>query len=158
MTFDDLAKKLGKLPEEIQADATKLAAETARTYAVDTFRRKAFDGQAWKPTNKRRGSTLVDSGNLRNSVRVVEVRTDYAVIGAGNSHVRYARVHNEGFNDIVSVRAHSRKNKKTGKVYKVNTFKRHMRIIQRQFMGDSRELNAMIVNRVILLIQKKYKQ
>jgi len=157
MTFDELAKKLTKAGPDIQDKATRMAAETAVSYFQNSFRRKAFDGEPWVPTKKKRGSTLVASSNLLHSVRVAEVRTGYARFSAGNDKVQYARVHNEGFNDLVYVRSHTRKHWKTGTVYTVRAFQRHMRIIKRQYMGDSREMNKMIVERMNILIKKLLK-
>ena len=86
----------------------KLVAEEAAEYSRRRFAEKNFDGKPWKPLSPHyhptRGTLLVRSGALLNSVRVVSTSQEKVVIGAGNSKVKYAKVHNEGFSGSVVVK------------------------------------------------------
>ena len=146
MNIDEFNTYLTSLPDEIMDVAPDIVAEAAVEYYKDAFRKKAFDGEMWvagKP--KKRGSLLVDTGNLMNSIQAAEVNRDKVVIQAGNEMVRYAKVHNEGFTGEVTVI-------KGGKHKKVvkggDIFTRHMNIPKRQFMGESRELAEIIKTQI----------
>lgn len=121
----------------------KLVAEEAAEYSRRRFAEKNFDGKPWKPLSKNyhptRGTLLVRSGALLNSVRVVSVSQEKVVIGAGNSKVNYAKAHNEGFSGSVVVKTHSRR-MKGGKTVRVKSHNRRMNIPRRQFMGNCPEL------------------
>ena len=52
------------------------------------------------------------------------------------SSVPYASVHNEGGTIAQNVRAHQRRNKKTGKSYQVRAHQRRITMPRRQFVGD----------------------
>ena len=165
MQLFELQKYLQSLPERIKKEAAHIVAETATEYFKDSFRRKAFDGRPWPQGRpKRKGSLLVASGALMNSIRPSHVSEDRVVISAGNEKVQYAQVHNEGFVGNVNVRAHQRtiknQTKTKGKVGKakikvqgtrvvqVRAHQRTMRVPARPFMGDSKELNILIKKRI----------
>lgn len=165
MQLSELQKYLQSLPERIKKEAAHIVAETATEYFKDSFRRKAFDGRPWPQGRpKRKGSLLVASGALMNSIRPSHVSEEKVVISAGNQKVQYAQVHNEGFVGNVNVRAHQRtiKNQtktkgKGGKtkikvqgtrVVQVRAHQRTMRVPARPFMGDSKELNLLIKKRI----------
>jgi phage gpG-like protein len=149
MTLQNLEQYFATLPDKILPDAAHIVAETATEYFKQSFTRKGFDGNPWAAarTPKKRGSLLIDSGALMNSIRPLEVSKSRVVIAAGNAKVTYARVHNEGFNGTVSVPAHIRKTKK-GSV-SVTAHTRTAHIIQRQFLGDAEELNKKIKERLV---------
>ena len=111
------------------------------------------------PSNR---ALLIQTGKLRNSIRVVETGSNYVVIG---SDVPYAKAHNEGVAAPVQIAAHTRKvnrnvkasfsslktKKKSSRTIKVTmgttTVKAHVRNVnmpQRQFMGFSSFLNKRI--------------
>ena len=99
MSKDDFTKFLDRVKDDIARfpmDVASIIAETATEYFKGSFRRKAFDGAGWKRSTKGSGSTLVQTGNLMNSIRPAEVTARKVVISAGNGHVGYARIHNEG--------------------------------------------------------------
>ena len=150
MNLSELNDFLRSLPDTILDDASQIVAETAQEYFKDTFRLKAFNGNPWKPARfpKHTGSLLIDSGNLLNSIRPAFVSPERVVISAGNDKVTYAAAHNEGYNGPVQVPAHSRTVKKTGTTYDVRAHTRMASVVQRQFMGDSQELNDMIRDRI----------
>ena len=127
---DELAQKIKQVMENKLPD---LVAEEAVEYSRTRFSEKAFDGKPWKPVSPkykpRRGTLMVRSGALLNSIRISQVTPNKVVISAGNSKVPYARVHNEGFTGSVVVPAHDR---------------RMMRIPQRQFLGACPELERIL--------------
>lgn len=104
----------------------------------NNFREQGFFGQKWaatkvSKTNKRgKGSILIVTGAMRRSIRSM-VRGMAVVF---SSHLPYTTLHNEGGNFSVTVRAHSRTNKKTGNTYTVRSHSRKMTMPQRQFIGD----------------------
>lgn len=149
MNIKELEDYLRTMPDELMGDAAEIVAETATEYFKETFRKKAFDGNPWAPTRtaKKRGSLLVDSGAMMNSIRPLVVSLQRVVIAAGNQKVTYAKVHNEGYDGEVQVPAHTRRTKKGSTNVKAHSRTAH--VIQRQFMGDSEELNDRIKGRIV---------
>lgn len=98
MRLQELNAYLASLADEIIEDAAHIVAETATSHFKQTFTEKAFDGNPWAPSRmpKRTGSLLIDKGALVNSIRPAYVSRERVVISAGNDHVPYAQVHNEG--------------------------------------------------------------
>ena len=136
------------LPEKILPEAAQIVAETATEYYKETFRKKAFDGNPWAPARvpKRTGSLLIDSGAMLNSIRPSEISARKVVISAGNDKVPYARVHNEGYSGPVTVPEHTRHTRRGD--MKVRQHVRNVNIPQRQFLGESAELNEKIHDRI----------
>lgn len=143
MKPEQLTKKLKTFANEIQHDCAEIIAESATEYFKDSFKRKAFNGRSWKRTVKRTGSTLIESGNLMNSIRPTEVTDKKVVIAAGNEKVAYARVHNEGC--VQYVKPHLRTGR-TGKRHQVKAYS--YKATKRQFMGQSQELNKLIQEQI----------
>jgi phage gpG-like protein len=140
------------------------AGNTAVNFFQDSFRRKGFidkgyirwrDRQAPKRKAKARGTLLLVSGRLKNSIRMVETRENGILIA---TDVPYAGVHNDGSNKVVNVRPLMRtatrsirvkssnlKSKRTstrtvkfnGSRHSVKGYSYKQNIPQRQFMGDS---------------------
>ena len=111
MNIKELEDYLRTMPDRLMGDAAEIVAETATEYFKETFRKKAFDGNPWAParTAKKRGSLLVDSGAMMNSIRPLVISPQRVVIAAGNQKVTYAKVHNEGFDgEVVAVAAQLR--------------------------------------------------
>lgn len=106
---------------------------TGVSYFKGAFRSKVFDGKKWaeaeadKNNKRKRGSLMVDSAALMNSVRTSEATPDRVKWAAGNDKVPYAQVHNEG-----------------GRAGRGAGFD----MPQRQFMGESDELEEKITKRV----------
>lgn len=130
----------------------------------------------WKKRKVQRGSrkrnqrgTLIDSGKLFRSIRVIEKNMNYVVIG---TDVAYAQAHNEGFNDTVQVPAHKRgqfsKSKAGTGIFSIRTRKERTKTViaktgestvkahskklnlpKRQFIGNSFYLSKNI-ERVVL--------
>lgn len=143
MTPEQFADKMKTIRKELLPDCAEIIAETATEYFKARFDRKAFDGHAWRRTHKATGSTLVESGNLKESIRPIKVTEKEVVIAAGNEKVAYARVHNEG--GIQYVRPHHRTSVK-GKRYQVKGYA--YKAWKRQFMGDSNEMFNLIDKRI----------
>lgn len=160
MTFDELERYLQSIPEKIADDVPDIIAETAVEYYKESFQKKAFDGKPWveAKTKKKRGSLLVDSGNMINSITVKESTPERVTISAGNDKVPYARAHNEGSHDVQYVKPYHRqrldasdlKSRKRVKVggKQVKGFSRKANIPKRQFIGKSNELAAIIKDRI----------
>lgn len=106
------------------------------------FERKGFFGSKWKPRKdtKAKGSLLHVTGKMRRSIRAIirEHGVHYT------SPLPYTELHNKGGKFSQSVRAHTRKNRRTGKTYKVRSHARSMVMPQRQFIGDHREVQNAI--------------
>lgn len=104
----------------------------------NNFREQGFFGQRWvatkvSKTNKRgKGSILVVTGAMRRSIRS-QIRGMAVVF---SSNLPYTALHNEGGKFSVTIRAHSRTNRKTGNSYSVRSHSRQMNMPQRQFIGD----------------------
>lgn len=104
----------------------------------NNFREQGFFGQRWvatkvSKTNKRgKGSILIVTGAMRRSIRS-QIRGMAVVF---SSNLPYTALHNEGGKFSVTVRAHSRTNRKTGNSYSVRSHSRQMTMPQRQFIGD----------------------
>lgn len=143
----DVSKELRQKVNEAMNAVPDLVAELAVDYFKERFRYKEFDGKGWpepgRGYKRSNGSLLVDSGHLLNSIRPAEVSPGKVVISAGNDNVLYAKVHNEGFSGSVVVKTHDRTSKKD-KQYVVKQHTRKALIPQRQFMGESRELNNIL--------------
>lgn len=111
----------------------ELAAATGVSYFKGSFRRKGFDGKAWLPAKsdragkRRRGSLMVQSAALMNSIRTAEATPERVVWAAGNDKVPYAQVHNEG-----------------GRAGRGAGFD----MPQRQFMGEAEELERQLTQRI----------
>lgn len=107
--------KAYRLQTYIQHTLPKKQATVMLRYVNGNFRAQGFQGtyfKKWKPTKKKKGRILIDSGRLRAATR--------AIIRVGEVALRndmpYAHVHNEGFKGKVSVKAHKRNKYSKGKV------------------------------------------
>lgn len=143
----DFTKELKQKVKEAMDSVPGIIASTAQGYFIERFSKKEFDGTPWPAWGKNyhpgRGTLLVQSGALRKSIEVDEISDRRVVITAGNDEVLYAKVHNEGFSGSVVVPEHKRTSKK-GKEYKVKKHTRKALVPQRQFLGESRELNQLL--------------
>jgi phage gpG-like protein len=144
------------------------AGNTAVNFFQDSFARKGFIDKTYRPWKARkkiiksRGSLMLVSGRLKNSIRITRLSNNYVSVG---TDVPYARIHNEGgrVNKTVTITSHSRKINRSIKVSKsslknrrvttrttriqagTSTVREHTRKInfempQRQFIGESQVL------------------
>lgn len=113
--FPDFANTKGELGR-LQENFLLYAGNTAVNFFQDSFRRKGFVNKgntAWKdrkpPKGKKKakGSLLMVTGRLKNSIRITEMGKDEVRIG---TDVPYAEVHNEGSRKLVSIKPHKRQN------------------------------------------------
>lgn len=146
MDISELSDFLKGIPDKILSDAADIVAHTATKGIINNFRTKSFDSNPWKSAKnpERNNSLLIDRGHLWNSVKPIVITNERVVVSAGNSEkdtIKYARAHNEGFQGNIKIPAHRRgKNKST----LVKSHTRHMNIPQRQYMGNSKEINKRI--------------
>lgn len=125
----------------------RLAAVTARKFFDRSWALKGFLDKSlkkWKPvrdrkTNMVKQRPLVESGNLRRSIRS-RVEGNTAII---STDVSYAEVHNEGgqIKGTVQVSAHKRKTQSGVTDVKAHTRQVDHEMPQRQFMGPSKKLD-----------------
>lgn len=162
-----------RFQQKMDSQVPKIVAETAVEVFKESFTSKSFNGLAWpalsanyKPT---KGSLMVRSSNLLNSIRPSEVTPGRVVISAGSALVPYARVHNEGLHveATANVKAFTRKRFTRNEVSAPGARKPKYSITQtgesqvsahtrqmdytmprRQYMGHSAELNKRIIQRL----------
>lgn len=156
--FDNTAEDL----ELFMKGLPSYVANTALNFYKDSFERQGYIDKTynkWKPrkASKRRDSRpgraiLIDTGRLRRSLDFRLNRTSRGFEITFISDVPYAKVHNEGINKSIAVRAHSRKI--YGKTTQVKSHKRNMRIDQRMFMGRS----AFLENRIEMHLERALDQ
>lgn len=142
--------------DEICAESAEIIAEEATEYFKERFEEKEWDGIKWEPAKHppSRGSLMLRSTALMNSIKPAEVTPTKVVIRAGDDiKVTYARVHNEGFDGDVNVSPFTRVVK--GKQQEVRAHTRHMRTPKRQFMGETEELDERITASIASLINSK---
>lgn len=128
----------GKLKESILSD---MRVELAEMFDRN-FERKGFFGEQWKPRKdtKAKGSLLHVTGKMRRSLRGT-------VQGNGvhfTSPLPYTSLHNEGGTFMQRVRAHTRRNRHTGKTHRVRSHSRTRTMPKRQFIGDHPEVQKAI--------------
>jgi len=127
-----------KLMHNILSDMNvKLASEFHKN-----FSRKGFFTKKWpdRKNTKALGSLMTVTGVLRGGIKS-------RVLGNGvefSSDVPYAAKHNEGGTYHEKVREHTRRNKKTGKSYRVKSFNRTVIMPRRRFIGESPEVRHII--------------
>jgi phage gpG-like protein len=114
---------------------------------------------------------LIDSGRLRRSIRIITANRTQVTIG---TDVPYAEAHNEGSNEVVSVRAFRRAKMQKQKLYSIKTHKAHlgkvnvgssdvkahtrkMNMPQRRFIGESVQLNNQIRRHIETELNKLFK-
>jgi phage gpG-like protein len=172
--FDEILRKAKRLGNDLPT----IVGNEAIVFAKGNFRAQRFqDGgasQTWKERSskdkntKQKRAILVQTGRLKQSIRVISKDLNKVVIG---SDVPYAKAHNEGetIATTVRVKAHRRQQRqrdthrtvqgKQGKrssrvqfvkdtqgftYVKAHTRKMNLKMPQRQFMGDSPVLRAQI--------------
>lgn len=157
----------------------RVLSNNASNFFKKSFRNQGFTDRQLKPWAKTKSKSnrigkssgiLIGSGLLKGSVRNTE-RPGEAIVVAGNQHVPYARIHNEGGMLTIQITQRSRKYfwamwYKSGKK---NDFWKNMaltkkdkitiRIPKRQFMGNSVMLNQeneQIINKTLTGLFKKH--
>lgn len=122
----------------------------------NNFREQGFFGQKWvatkvsKASKRGQGSILIVTGAMRRSIR--SMIRGMAVVFTSN--LPYTALHNEGGKFAVTVRAHSRTNRKTGKTHNVRSHSRQMNMPQRQFIGDHEKVQQALGDIVFKRLQE----
>lgn len=138
-----------------------IVAETAVEFYQNTFKKQAWDGKPWQALNPKyaskktrgKGRILTASGILMRSIRPTTVKPARVTISAGNNKVPYAKIHNTGgrVKGLVKVRSHSNSNfMGTGRTVKIKAHSRMLNYFmpRRQYMGHSRFLNTILIDRL----------
>jgi phage gpG-like protein len=165
-----LAKALPLLPHRMGVIAV--------AFSMERFRQQNWVGasgvEPWKPRkkdsqkNKGKG-ILVQSGNLRRSIRITAETRDGVTVG---SNIIYAKVHNQGSTETVQIGAHKRtigvadiselnkagKPKKQAITTNVKAHSRKQNIPKRQFLGASPALTTKLTDMVAKTITDALKK
>jgi phage gpG-like protein len=138
-----------------------LVGNEAVNFSLDAFRNQGWLGNtfqlwprrkvSWGKIKRNGRNTLINTGRLRRSIRIISLSKEAVVIG---SDVKYARAHNEGLQlgVIQSVKAFTRRN---GVAVKQHTRRINMKIPRRQFMGNSPYLNQRIKRTVSVAFMRE---
>ena len=156
--FDSkLNQFFGKFDEAVKVYFPNMLAETAVEHFKNALIKKSWDGQPYpaygdKAREPRRGTLMMRTNALFNTIKPKTVSSSTVIISAGNSRVRYARIHNEGLRvtGTFQVRAFTNRNfMGKGKPVDIRSHKRKVdyTMPKRQFMGKSRLLFAEVKTR-----------
>lgn len=142
--------------EEAYHNMPPQIASVALTFIHERFRQENWVDHRTEPWKRRKMTTqfgvtprnnrklLIDTGNMKRSIRKEEASVERVVIA---TDVPYARVHNDGFRGAVKqqVRAHRRRTQRYGEVeVKKHSRTIHQNIPRRRFMAQSVVLTKMI--------------
>lgn len=111
-TFKDIDDFFDKLTNEFMAkQVPDVISREAIKYFQERFTTKEWDGTPWPETKTpvKRGTLMVRSANLVNSIKEKSKSPEKIVISAGSDQVKYARAHNEGETITVPVTPKMRK-------------------------------------------------
>jgi phage gpG-like protein len=132
---EDMTKPLDECAEVLVSSIEQNFAAEGRFSEPGSWRGGSSKWQPSGAAKKRGGMTLSDSGQLRASVQ--KNVQSYKVANGARAEVatnkEYAAVHNFGFDDEVTVKAHKR-TLQSGKVVSVREHTRHMKVIATPFM------------------------
>lgn len=183
MSPEEFEKNLLTKAKEIQNYAMtrfpSAAGNIALRFINGNFRAGGFQGQTferWKKGTKKRGTTLVNSG----AMRAANFYTTQPGQTTLKNNMPYAKVHNEGFEGTVTIKAHTRNKygkakKGTGKLTKkgkermqtvtfkagesnVKSHSRKMKIPKRQFMPTNSTDSPVLNNAVQRQVARDIKQ
>jgi hypothetical protein len=137
----------GKFTTAVQQYVPNMIAETAVEHYKNALISKSWNGTAYPAYGNaakepRRGSLMMRSMALFNSIKPKTVTAQKVVISAGNSRVKYARAHNEGLKIIATANIGQYTNRNFMGKGKSVGIKAHRRKInftmpKRQFMGKN---------------------
>ena len=115
---------------------------------TESFRNQGWEGKRWKPRKNSKSTRPILIGRTRkliNSVRTSGRSASLTKLVWG-TWVPYAKIHNEGFNGTVRVKAHSALSK-LGAKYQVKAHNKRMIMPQRQFMGVGPTLRMRLIKK-----------
>lgn len=163
MTFEEFDARLKEAMKKTNAFihegiAPKVETEVLQ-FVDNNFRNQSWEGVAWEKT-ERGGTILVHTGALRRGFMSERTSGQIRVY----NDMPYAKVHNEGFDGIQQVRAHTRavyeRKGKMAKIkgrYKVKAHSRHMKIKQRQFLPTNHSPSETLENKISNIIEESIK-
>ncbi len=105
MQINDIKKLESDLRELIQKHLPSELANYAVNFFKENFKRQGWAGKTferWQATKTKRNifgkseGILIQSGNLKKSIRIQRIMPTGFIIAAGNQKIPYAQIHNEG--------------------------------------------------------------
>lgn len=167
--FEEFARKTKKTLDKLPL----IAANTAKNFFQDNFRRQAWVDNTTEPWKKRKPGAkrdtgraiLTDTGRGKRSIRVISANWDNVTVGIDDPSVqKYMGAHNNGFRGTVNVGEHSRtasrkvatrygkkgqalkkgRIKIRGASHQVKAHTRKVNVPRRRFIGNSAVLNRNI--------------
>lgn len=173
-SFKEIDDFFNNLTDQFLRDRVPdIIAETATAYFKERFTTKEWDGKPWLETKKpvKRGTLMVRSGDLVNSIKPSLIIPEKIVISGGSNKVKYARAHNEGETITINVTPKMKrfawamhyKEQQEGKK-EVNTVWKGLALTkktaltikmpERRFMGTSENLNNALLAAIKLEFNK----
>lgn len=155
------------LAQRLIKDANRYAGKTALSFFKDNFQKQGWTDAHFEPWDKRQepdqrpgGAVLTQTGNLRDSLQILERSALSIVFG---SHSPYAEIHNEG--GVITIKRTDKMRRFFWYMYK-RTEQEHwkwmalsdkeqftVKMPQRKFIGESQTLNntleKWLVNRIL---------
>lgn len=165
-THKDIDSFIKALDQRIKKIVPNVVAETATEFFKERFRTKEWDGSPWAPAKRmvKKGSLMVQSSKLVNSIRPSLVTSERVRISAGNAKVPYAQIHNEGgeimhpggtaYLPTKDKRFTWVSNRKAAGKNLPRTRPHRIKIPRRKFMGHSDRLNRRIYDRIVDIINE----
>ena len=142
----------GRMPGIVGVEAVNHFKATFRDGGfTDTGFVKWPDRKAGKDNEGR--AILVKTGRLRRAIRILYQSNNRVMVGVSPDEVPYAAAHNNGFKGTVNVKAYMRRNRRgdtrgSKGVAGVRAHTMRMNLPQRQFIGESKVLNAKIESKI----------
>ncbi len=150
-----------KFDHKFDVAVPNIVAETAVEFFQDRFKTQEWDKKPWKPLKPKyaakktrgKGRILTAAGILMRSIRPSTVKPSLVTVTAGSTKVPYAKIHNTGgqVKGAFKVRSFTNSNfMGTGRSVKVKSHTRNVnyRMPKRQYMGHSKFLNAILIDRL----------
>lgn len=121
---------------------------------TDNFRNESWEGKRWQSRKSSKSTRPILIGRTRKLINSVRTSGRSAsmqrIVWA--SYVPYAKIHNEGFNGSITVKAHKRKAPKNklaqlGAKYQVKQYTKRVIMPKRQFMGVGNTLRMRLIKK-----------
>lgn len=159
----NIDSSFSQLQNFLSIQVPQIVLQTAQESFKQNFNKKSFDGNLWPETKKpvKKGTLMVRSRALLNSVRGTVVSSSLVRMIAGSPEVPYARIHNEGGKISRAARSETftrnrakagkrkgqfRKGTSDGQGFSFKAYSYNMP--QRQFMGPSAQLSKEIKDNI----------
>lgn len=115
---------------------------------TENFKNQSWEGRRWKPRKNNKSTKPILIGRTRKLINSVRTSGRSASLQriVWASYVPYAKIHNEGFDGIIRVKAQS-KLSKLGAKYRVKAHTKHIVMPKRQFMGVGPTLRARLIKK-----------